>query len=278
MIYQIIQIDNRFRILGAIVLISKTPSESAECLAAPSFYSRKHFIWPSSPDLSDYSQAISYLNRSIGPSSGLYTEILRIASPAVGSKWIPTSDPPYTVGRRFVALCLEGILSAPQHGLKSDHLIGVSLYLAGRNFCILSRSCIKYIKTCSILILQQDIAIDRQTAVFLSLSAQALGKFDTNTHNLCHTETKMPLPDYWCHTKLHPSFKDDILDTHLIYDYDAQDGEGNPEKWRYEFWFFSENRVVYSIHGGPMKGRQNYQTCAYQCIRPGEIWQCNFLE
>ncbi|KAJ4390863.1 hypothetical protein N0V93_004462 [Gnomoniopsis smithogilvyi] len=88
----------------------------------------------------------------------------------------------------------------------------------------------------------------------------------------------MPLPDYWCHTKLHPSFKDDILDTHLIYDYDAQDGEGNPEKWRYEFWFFSENRVVYSIHGGPMKGRQNYQTCAYQCIRPGEIWQCNFLE
>jgi len=27
-----------------------------------------------------------------------------------------------------------------------------------------------------------------------------------------------------------------------------------------------------------MAGRINYQTCAYQCIRPGEIWQCNWLE
>lgn len=86
------------------------------------------------------------------------------------------------------------------------------------------------------------------------------------------------LPDFFMHTPLHPSFRDDILDTHLVYDYDAADENGSPEKWRYEFWFFSENRVVYSIHGGPMKGRQNYQTCNYQCIRPGEIWQCNFLE
>lgn len=88
----------------------------------------------------------------------------------------------------------------------------------------------------------------------------------------------MGLPDFFMHTPLHPSFKDDVLDTHLVYDYDAADEHGNPEKWRYEFWFFSEQRVVYSIHGGPMKGRQNYQTCNYQCIRPGEIWQCNFLE
>lgn len=88
----------------------------------------------------------------------------------------------------------------------------------------------------------------------------------------------MGLPDFFMHTPLHSSFKDDVLDTHLIYDYDAADEHGNPEKWRYEFWFFSQNRVVYSIHGGPMKGRQNYQTCNYQCIRPGEIWQCNFLE
>ena len=27
-----------------------------------------------------------------------------------------------------------------------------------------------------------------------------------------------------------------------------------------------------------MAGRVNYQTCAYQCIRPGELWQCNWLE
>ena len=43
-------------------------------------------------------------------------------------------------------------------------------------------------------------------------------------------------------------------------------------------WFFSEKRVVYKIHGGPMAGRVNYQTASYQCIRPGELWQCNWLE
>ncbi|KAJ7613082.1 Calycin-like protein [Roridomyces roridus] len=85
-------------------------------------------------------------------------------------------------------------------------------------------------------------------------------------------------PDVFTHTPVHPSFTHDVLDTHLIYDYDAADSEGNPQKWRYELWFFSANRVVYAVYGGPMKGRQNYQTCCYQCIRPGEIWQCNFLE
>jgi hypothetical protein len=43
-------------------------------------------------------------------------------------------------------------------------------------------------------------------------------------------------------------------------------------------WFFSEKRIVYKIHGGPMAGRVNYQTASYQCIRPGELWQCNWLE
>lgn len=80
-----------------------------------------------------------------------------------------------------------------------------------------------------------------------------------------------------------PSLKDstfdaDIRDRHLIYDYDAKDAQGNPEKWRYEMWFFNEDRVVYSIHGGPMAGRKNYQAATYQCIRPGELWQCNWLE
>jgi hypothetical protein len=27
-----------------------------------------------------------------------------------------------------------------------------------------------------------------------------------------------------------------------------------------------------------MAGRLDYQTCTYQCIRPGELWQCNWLE
>lgn len=80
------------------------------------------------------------------------------------------------------------------------------------------------------------------------------------------------------HTPLDPTFDRDIRDLHLIFDYDVEDDDGAPKKWRYELWFFSENRVVYSIHGGPMAGRLNYQTCIFQCIRPGEIWQCNWLE
>jgi hypothetical protein len=58
------------------------------------------------------------------------------------------------------------------------------------------------------------------------------------------------LPDFLTNTPLHQSFDEDIRDTHLIYDYDAQDENGNPEKWRYELWCFSDTRVVYAIHGG----------------------------
>lgn len=74
------------------------------------------------------------------------------------------------------------------------------------------------------------------------------------------------------------AFDRDIRDTHLVYDYAAQDSRGNPEKWRYELWFVSEDRVVYKIHGGPMAGRSNFQECRFQCVRPGELWQCNWLE
>lgn len=73
-------------------------------------------------------------------------------------------------------------------------------------------------------------------------------------------------------------FAKDLKDLHLVYDYNAHDAQGKPEKWRYEIWFFSEDRVVYKIHGGPMAGRTNFQTCSFQCIRPGELWQCNWLE
>ncbi|ROW15220.1 hypothetical protein VPNG_03079 [Cytospora leucostoma] len=86
------------------------------------------------------------------------------------------------------------------------------------------------------------------------------------------------LPAFVSDTPLHPSFEKDIRDTHLTYDYAAQDENGNPEKWRYEIWFFSETRVVYAIHGGPMAGRINYQTVQYQCIRPNELWQVSWLE
>lgn len=88
----------------------------------------------------------------------------------------------------------------------------------------------------------------------------------------------MSLPRFQTNTPLHPSFNKDIRDTHLIYEYNAENSEGSPEKWRYEIWLFSEDRVVYAIHGGPMSGRLNFQTAAYQCIRPGELWQINWLE
>ena len=84
------------------------------------------------------------------------------------------------------------------------------------------------------------------------------------------------LPDFLTNTELDPSFDKDILDTHLIYDYDAQDSNGNPEKWRYELWCFSSDRVVYAIHGGPMAGRVNYQRATYQCIRPGRCGKPDF--
>lgn len=87
-----------------------------------------------------------------------------------------------------------------------------------------------------------------------------------------------PYPQFLTNTDLDPSFDKDIRDLHLIYDYNAQAADGTPEKWRYEMWFFSDTRIVYAIHGGPMAGRINYQTATYQCIRPGELWQCNWLE
>lgn len=75
------------------------------------------------------------------------------------------------------------------------------------------------------------------------------------------------------------AFDEDIKDLHLIYNYDAKNVEtGEPEQWKYEMWFFSKTRIVYAIHGGPMAGRLNFQTAEYQCIRPGELWQCNWLE
>ncbi|OOF94988.1 hypothetical protein ASPCADRAFT_406800 [Aspergillus carbonarius ITEM 5010] len=74
------------------------------------------------------------------------------------------------------------------------------------------------------------------------------------------------------------SFNADIRNRHLIYNYAPHDSAGNSEKWRYEMWFYNEDRIIYAIHGGPMAGRKNFQTATYQCIRPGELWQCNWLE
>lgn len=32
----------------------------------------------------------------------------------------------------------------------------------------------------------------------------------------------------------------DLKDLHMVYDYNAKDKQGNPEKWRYEIWFQME--------------------------------------
>jgi hypothetical protein len=52
------------------------------------------------------------------------------------------------------------------------------------------------------------------------------------------------LPTFLTNTDLDVSFDKDIKDTHLIYDYAAQAPDGTPEKWRYEMWFFSSDRIV----------------------------------
>lgn len=36
----------------------------------------------------------------------------------------------------------------------------------------------------------------------------------------------------------------DLKDLHMVYDYNAHDEEGNPEKWRYEIWFQTEVSVL----------------------------------
>ena len=41
-------------------------------------------------------------------------------------------------------------------------------------------------------------------------------------------------------------FVKDLKDVHLVYDYNARDARGNPEKWRYETWFFSEVYFIFS--------------------------------
>ncbi|KAM3083508.1 hypothetical protein ACMFMG_004156 [Clarireedia jacksonii] len=75
-----------------------------------------------------------------------------------------------------------------------------------------------------------------------------------------------------------PQWEKDLKDVHLLYDYNAKDANGKPEKWRYEMYFAHPTLIIYAIHGGPMAGRLNYQRCSYQCIRATELWQVNWLE
>jgi phenolic acid decarboxylase len=74
------------------------------------------------------------------------------------------------------------------------------------------------------------------------------------------------------------AFDCDLWDVHLIYDYAAEDAQGQAQSWQYETWFFSDLCIVYAIHGRPMAGCINFQTATYQCIHPGELWQVNWLE
>ncbi|PQE28527.1 Phenol acid carboxylase protein [Rutstroemia sp. NJR-2017a WRK4] len=86
---------------------------------------------------------------------------------------------------------------------------------------------------------------------------------------LQHSETNPAILSQW---------EKDLKDVHLLYDYDAKDENGKPEKWRYEMYFAHPTLIIYAIHGGPMAGRRNYQRCSYQCLRAGELWQVNWLE
>jgi hypothetical protein len=60
---------------------------------------------------------------------------------------------------------------------------------------------------------------------------------DTQIHTLLLPNT-MVVP---AHASTDPKdlgqFEKDIKDVHLVYDYDAKDAHGNPEKWKYEMYF-----------------------------------------
>lgn len=69
------------------------------------------------------------------------------------------------------------------------------------------------------------------------------------------------LPTFLTNTDLHPSFDSDIKDVHLIYDYAAQSPDGKPEKWRYEMWFQSSNRINYvRTHLLPLPAKSSHPT------------------
>lgn len=64
-------------------------------------------------------------------------------------------------------------------------------------------------------------------------------------------------------------FKEELLNKHFSYTYN--------NGWTYEFYVPNDQRIVYSIHGGPMAGRHNFQATAFQRIRKN-LWQLNWLE
>jgi hypothetical protein len=66
------------------------------------------------------------------------------------------------------------------------------------------------------------------------------------------------------------SFKQDIQDVHLIYDYDAHDPSGNPEKWRYEMWFYSEVRRLFRPNSN---AAALHHLKAFGCRRTGSFTQ-----
>lgn len=73
-------------------------------------------------------------------------------------------------------------------------------------------------------------------------------------------EVRHPKPEH---------FDEEMLNKHFQYTYD--------NGWDYEFWVPNDQRIIYSISGGPMAGRRNYQTAYYQRIREN-LWQVNWLE
>lgn len=64
-------------------------------------------------------------------------------------------------------------------------------------------------------------------------------------------------------------FDNELKNKHFVYKYD--------NGWDYEFYVPNDQRIVYKISGGPMAGRNNYQTTYYQRIQEN-LWQINWLE
>lgn len=78
---------------------------------------------------------------------------------------------------------------------------------------------------------------------------------------------------------IHQCLQDSTFDAnlrghHLMYEGAAQDGNSNPGNGD-SGCGSKPSRINYAIHGdGPMAERISSQISEYQCIQPGEPWQC----
>jgi hypothetical protein len=69
--------------------------------------------------------------------------------------------------------------------------------------------------------------------IFESINSDQDKNFSSQHQQLPHHEMAGPTHGI-TDSSIIPQFGKDLKDLHLIYEYDAKDEKGNPEKWKYE--------------------------------------------